>query len=810
MKHHTFFSIPRRTPHVRLIFSLIFFFTLSLFFTQSTQGQTLTCPLTIDTPYKSPQRSAVYYISNDCKKRPIKNRDVYFSYFSSWNAVHTATEQTLSGIKNHELGFLPWGPTKKFDRGSLIKTTSDPKVYLKIDSHLFPIATETQFLQMGYAWNQVEDVDARVISKYKIKETITGQPSYPVGLTFKYPNSPRVYQLMNGTNGIGKLFIYSFDRLKTLYRIDRIATLPADQTFEDLAAETPVDPPPVQSPPAATTSTPPTQNTGRTYPLGINLAELHSYSPQLIFADTFKLSRAWRAQDVIGFIFDDTQIPLRSDDYPTQIPFTDTANPNRGPMVVSTLMLDSFDGNFPAGNYTLSFQGSGVIRLTTESNNQYFATSDGPYPNHLSWVTEPITRVSQDQQISVPITPSFFGVELTIEQSLASDPIRNISFRLPNSGTGTFYPTFINRLKDMNVIRFMLSSQTSPSPPCDNNPGPISYTNPDGWLREPGESGNPACETRWSARTKTTNRTQTVNRGMALEYSIDIANQTGVDPWFTIPHAATDNYIREYAKLVKQRLNPNLKPHLELSNEVWNYASDGYYWQYDYFTLLGKQLFDTGDEGLNRQKAYVQRAFQLFDIFEQEFGTDKNRLVKILGGQSAGTFAAREIYAQAKESSVNPKNISFDAFAIAPYLGYDGTGTTNGVVSTEQQILDQLESNITAVEAQIQEHKALADQNGVKLFAYEGGAPLLAPNPDDPTMLARFIAASKNPRMYTIYDRYFDTWFKNGGDLFAMFVYVGHPSPYGSWGVLDYMDQPLSQAHKYRALTEYATGKIGL
>jgi hypothetical protein len=60
--------------------------------------------------------------------------------------------------------------------------------------------------------------------------------------------------------------------------------------------------------------------------------------------------------------------------------------------------------------------------------------------------------------------------------------------------------------------------------------------------------------------------------GVAIETMIQLANMLQIDPWFCVPHRATEEYMTEFAKLVKARLNPKLKVYLEYSNEVWNWG----------------------------------------------------------------------------------------------------------------------------------------------------------------------------------------------------------------------------------------------
>ena len=46
-------------------------------------------------------------------------------------------------------------------------------------------------------------------------------------------------------------------------------------------------------------------------------------------------------------------------------------------------------------------------------------------------------------------------------------------------------------------------------------------------------------------------RIESDDDGVALEYMIALCNELEADPWFCIPHTATDEYVREFAKQVK-------------------------------------------------------------------------------------------------------------------------------------------------------------------------------------------------------------------------------------------------------------------
>lgn len=232
-------------------------------FVQRANG--MACTLSTKTAYKTAASPSVYYISTDCKKRPIRNPDVFFSHFDSWSAVRVTSEASLNRIPEHELSFLPWGPRRDFQDGSLVKTVSDPKVYLKVGNSIHPIGSEGAFRGLGYDFSWIEDVSADVIAKYQRAQGITGPTDVPNAVVFKYPGDPKVYLLENQNGQRVRRHIQSLTELRRRYRADRIVTLPVTRIFSDgtpVRETTPAPAPAPSAPPPATTPRTPNTNRG--------------------------------------------------------------------------------------------------------------------------------------------------------------------------------------------------------------------------------------------------------------------------------------------------------------------------------------------------------------------------------------------------------------------------------------------------------------------------------------------------------------------------------------------------------------------
>lgn len=208
---------------------------VGLSFMQPHQVKAVNCSLDADMPYRTAQNSTVYYISRNCDKTAMKNADIYFSYFTTWNEVRTVNQAQLNAIPNGPLGFLPWGQYKDFENGSLLKEPSNGTVYmLGTGDRLYPFASEEAFLSSGYKWNMVEDVDFPYIYKRLIANKYDPVPNidtsgwYPLGTVLKYENSPDLYVVKDAAKGSRtREYITTMDDFRKVgYRADRIVTLP--------------------------------------------------------------------------------------------------------------------------------------------------------------------------------------------------------------------------------------------------------------------------------------------------------------------------------------------------------------------------------------------------------------------------------------------------------------------------------------------------------------------------------------------------------------------------------------------------------
>lgn len=491
--------------------------------------------------------------------------------------------------------------------------------------------------------------------------------------------------------------------------------------------------------------------------MGMNIGAINDYSPQLEFVDLMKKSREW----IVGSdnIWDaGVKAPLNSNGYPLQIPYSD---PVKGPVYVKTLIADAIGGRYPAGSYTLIIKGSGTVRLDFDARGTY--TGPGAF--------------------IVPVTPTNNGIFLAIIQSDPASPITEINFVMPGYEntfrTSPFYPTFISRLRGMKAVRFM-------EPMLVN--------------------GSPVAQ--WADRTPFSYFTQTRSTGIAPEYIADIANAIGADAWVNIPHMADDGYVIQLAQLLKSRLSPTLKVYLEYSNEIWNSSFS----QAQYAEQKGAALFPQDATGAfgQRLKYQARRSGEIFALFEQVFG-GTSRLVRVISSQAANSWTGDFLLQGLEDPVINPGRKKADALSIAPYFGdeiADAIGDAGAINSTTiDSILNSAEADIpTQFVQRVSGNKTVANAHTVRLIAYEGGQHLVSANwnyQNNQTLTTKLTAVNRDPRMGVIYNRMFTAWYALNNDLFMAYSYVGGYSRYGSWGALEWQDEAVESAPKFKAITDF-------
>ena len=368
---------------------------------------------------------------------------------------------------------------------------------------------------------------------------------------------------------------------------------------------------------------------------------------------------------------------------------------------------------------------------------------------------------------------------LRVNDETECDPGRYQSFAEHHERI-RYNPDYLNFVKDFQVIRFMNMSGMTRNPVQK-------------W-----EDRHSMNEATWGGREGT------YSRGAPAEIMVDIANRVNADAWFSMPYQANDDYIRNFAEVVKTQLKPGLKAYIEYSNEIWNPI----FIHHDYAMNQGLKLKLDKDKNRAREKFHSYRSVQVFDIWEEVFG-GTDRLVRVMGAWTSNPRLSNTIlnYRDAYKKT--------DALAVAPYFG-----ATIKEIQRAKNVDDifkainnkRSKKGFAASVRQMQQQAKVAEVFDLDLIAYEGGQHLVDWNTrkaDDGNNELLY-AANRDRRMGELYKKYLHEWEKAGGKMFVQFSAPRIYSWYGSWGIKEYISQSRSEAPKYDAILSYMEEKAGI
>jgi len=417
----------------------------------------------------------------------------------------------------------------------------------------------------------------------------------------------------------------------------------------------------------------------------------------------------------------------------------------RAGQAAHTLIYTDVQGAYPAGRYICTFDGEGKVEFDFDARV--------------------VNRTRG--RVVVDVTPTSRGIYLRIDQSNPNNHVRNVQLWLPGfeGSSSQFHPLYISRLKPFSVIRFMDWGRT-------NGSNVVS----------------------WSDRADPNYYTQGTRDGVAIEYMIDLCNELGADPWFCMPHKANARYVQQFASLVKRRLKPGLNVYVEWSNEVWNSQFAQHNWikaRSDGRSLSG--AFNA---------AWAEEADNDFEIWLDVFGRQSGRIIRVAAGQKDNPWVTEQL--------VNELNGEFDAISCSTYFTLSSSETRKLTSSvTPNQILDKALADMSrGVRDDYRKHGELTQRwsrklgRDISLVSYEGGQHYTA-NGQNPPYAAAFLKMQNHPKMYDAYISNMREWDNAGGSLFTAFSFVEKPDKWGAWGQLDFMDQAISKAPKYKALLDY-------
>lgn len=544
--------------------------------------------------------------------------------------------------------------------------------------------------------------------------------------------------------------------------------------------------------------------------VGVNLAEWAYYSPDFPLIDQFKRSSGWLTQCEPGRdagcrelpagasawdTREQAQLALDAQGWPRRLPAADDTRVRF--RTVAVLLFQGNGRTHPAGKYVVTYEGKG--QLVHDLIGRKIEAESRPGRD--------VVEVSNHTDA---------GWRIALHATDPADPVRNVRV-LPPGGAcardlaryaegpagcdpavhGAFlpfeqfppgerwHPRFLQDLRGFRALRFMdwAKANTSPVQRWPERPQPDAAT----WA---GEGGVP-----WEAM-------------------LDLARAAGADPWLTLPMRADDDYVRQFARLLRAQLPPGRQAIVEYGNEPWNEAFLIAAW----LQQQARAQWPASGGGMRPAvNWYAWRGARICQAVKAAWEGQPAPVRCVLNAPAAQPELIAQTLAcpLAAPALGGPCSRQVDALAIAPYFGgYLASPALRPLIGGWMQSpdggLDALFQELLAEDARgaparpplqgqpdaaeggalVQSRaftrtaRLLAARHGLPLWAYEGGQHLtLPPGGDDPAMLDLITRANRDPRMGRAYTRNLADWRAAGGALFVWFNHAARPSRYGAWGL---------------------------
>lgn len=532
--------------------------------------------------------------------------------------------------------------------------------------------------------------------------------------------------------------------------------------------------------------------------LGTNLEGVEDFSVAYPFTDFFKQSRPWITASPSVFDTDDAaQLDLDADGWVQSLPAC-TADPQQ--FCFARTVFNSSGADYPGGDYLVLYDGTGTLTYGGAVKNEALSAPgrevvavDG---NSLWFMTLTSTAPAPGHVRNIRVYPPGF------DPAVAPVPL--------------FHPDFVAQLAPYRTLRFM------------------------DWMRTNGGGfgGAPNAQEDFDDRALPADAHWTREAGVPLEVMIELANLVDAEPWFTLPHRVSDDYVAQFAQVVMAQLDAGRRVYVEHSNEVWNSFPQGFEIEQD---ALANFPGGADSAFTKRMNQHGLRTAQICGLFHAAFVAQAGRVECVLGAQAANAFTAEEAGDCPLAVAANLRDAAClaagDSVAIAPYFGNyldvaanedevqgwtleqlfaeieDGAQLQDAFADSATPCTDNFPQDFTVpcptgaleeVGIWMDAQFASADSRGLSMIAYEGGQHLVGVQgvQNNDTVTGLFVAANRDARMGAAYSRYLDSWIANGGELFVHFNLSFGYGRFGSWGVLETLT-PEAPTAKQQAIADF-------
>jgi hypothetical protein len=461
-------------------------------------------------------------------------------------------------------------------------------------------------------------------------------------------------------------------------------------------------------------------------PVGAGIDGIADWSSTHPFGNLVKQSRKWGTPNTPW----DGNIPVDAAGWPT----TDFG---------AVLMVDQSKVTGLGGVYKIEGQANQAPTITNPA-------SSGAISN---FVYNPTTKI-----FTADYTFPAGGSQIMLGFSNTGGGVRNLRVMRPGYSSGTFTRPFLDHIRRFRLLRFMDWTHTNGNTTVRWRDRSLPST--PSWAAHPG--------------------------GVPWDHIIELSNLTGSDIWINVPHRADNDYVRNLATLMRDRLRPERKVYVEYSNEVWNWGFEQATWNLNkakeevQLNQAPYNFDNVNNDGYWAARRVGWRLKQIRDIFADVFGANRmaSQIRPVLAYQIVWPgLWLDEPLKMIQQFHGNPGN-SFYGIAGAPYFNLGDANNNNALTLT--QVLDALDASINTMPdwGKLEYATSTATWNGMRFVAYEGGPDTFGPN-----SIAAKRDANYSPRMKTLCESYLRTWFQHGGEEFQWFVCGAGTweSQYGTW-----------------------------
>ncbi len=499
--------------------------------------------------------------------------------------------------------------------------------------------------------------------------------------------------------------------------------------------------------------------------LAYNLNSVADWSTQMPFIDVMKTIRQW-----IGALPGEwdgwTEDDLRAGGYLDENGWI-TAIPPELELIrgIFAWRGNAYgEGDERAGTYELTYEGTGNLEML-------FVDVISQDPNRI------VFEVTNDADN--------WGFVITeTDPQRSGDYIRDISIvnrrhlALYQAGA-VFNPDWIQHVRDARMLRFATWQNASNSRMTS-------------WSEMPSVD-----HYRWAT--------------VPIDIEVQLANQIGADPWFSLPFLADDDFARQMAAYVKDHLDPGLVAHVELSNEVWN----GMFDDAQLSEQAAAEMWNLARDDVYTGAAsyYGKRAADIMNIWTEVFGDETDtRLMRIAGTQTVNTWLSEQIleapmWQQNDRAGYAPPHLSFDALSPTLYFGGEALSGEKEraalLAAIQDPAVDSLdfhyrllkgdipgfEGGLPLAIAELHDQDAVARKFDLRLVPYEGGqhvhhsAFVDIPEADLLALQDHMVAFVRSDQMAQLYRELWEAWAGFGSGPFMQYTDVGGADRYGSWGL---------------------------